>query len=333
MNSELLQKVDLMVDNFHSLDKAFLWEMGIAKHFGAMIAATRESAIHPDQVKTTKKLIERETSIWSYFRGTNEFLLAVLLIGEQQPELVLDRTIDTYETLKKRGFHSSSYLVLAAFSLAKNGPADTFERTLDRFELFYKGMKAHHFWLTGENDYVYAAVLALSDLSVDPAVARTEEIYQTLSKMGLTIGNELQNLSHILAFGDQLVDTQCQRAMQLYQALKQQHCKIGSYGLALVGVLSLLMDNEQDMAREVAEVYEHLNHLRGYGMWSLGHTERAILAASIVADYYNDKISSGTFESTIASSIQTIVIAQQAATMAVISGAAAAGAASSTGGE
>lgn len=331
MKAEIQAKIDLMVDNFHTLDKGFIWDMPIAKHFGAMIGANRESHITVEQVKTAKKLIERDTSMWSYFRGTNEFLLAVLLTAEANPDDVLNRCIEHYEALKQRKFYSSAYLVLAAYSLAKHSDPYQYNRIYDRFEAFYAGMKANHFWLTGDNDYVYAAILAMSDFSVEATIDKTEAIYQCLKSMGLSAGNELQNLSHILAFGEGSAESDCNRAMALYAALKQRKCKIGSYGLALVGVLSLIMTSEDSMADEVAEVYDHLKQLKGYGAWSLGHTERAILAASIVADYYNDKISSGTVESTLASSVNSIIIAQQAATMAAISGAAAASAAASSG--
>lgn len=331
MKAEIQAKIDLMVDNFHTLDKGFIWDMPIAKHFGAMIVANRESQITVDQVKATKKLIERDTSMWSYFRGTNEFLLAVLLTGEANPEEVLTRCMQHYDALKHRKFYSSAYLVLASYSIAKHSDPYQYNRIYDRFEAFYAGMKANHFWLTGDNDYVYAAILAMSDLSVDTTLDKTEAIYQCLKSMGLSAGNELQNLSHILAFGEGSVEGDCSRAMNLYAALKQRKCKISSYGLALVGVLSLIMTSPETMADEVTEVYEQLKQLKGYGAWSLGHTERAILAASIVADYYNDKISSGTIESALTSSVSSIIIAQQAATMAAISGAAAASAAASSG--
>lgn len=331
MKPEIQEKIDLMVNNFHTLDKAFIWDMGIAKHFGAMITANRETHISAEQVKAAKKLIERDTSMWSYFRGTNEFLLAVLLTGEANPEEILTRSLENYENLKQRKFYSSAYLVLASYSIAKHGDPSQYNRIYDRFEEFYAGMKANHFWLTGDNDYVYAAILAMSDLSVQATIDKTEAIYQSLKTYGLTAGNELQNLSNILAFGENAVDFDCQRAMALYAALKQRKCKISSYGLALVGVLSLIMENPDSMADEVTEVYDQLKQLKGYGAWSLGHTERAILAASIVADYYNDKIQTGTLESALTSSINSIIIAQQAATMAAISGATAASVAASSG--
>lgn len=330
MNNDIQSKIDLMVNNFHILDKAFIWDMGIAKHFGAMIAANRESEITSEQVKITKKLIEQETSMWSYFRGTNEFLLAVLLTGEAEPEVVLANALEVYERLKDRKFYSSAYLVLAAYSIAKHGDMSQLNRTLDRFEDFYKGMKANHYWLTGTNDYIYAAILALSDLSVQATIDKTEAIYQNLKANGITMGNELQNLSHILAFGDNSVEQDCGRALALYEALKHKKCKLNYYGLALVGLLSMIMTSPEQMADEVAEVYFNLKQLKGYGPWSLGHTERAILAASLVADTYNDKITSGTFESTLTNSINSIIIAQQAATMAAVSGAAAASAAASS---
>lgn len=331
MDIELRAKVNLMADNFQDLKQHFKWESHLIQHFGAMITATREARVSVEHVQEVKRYIKDHTAWTSYFRGHNEFIVAMLLSTEPEYKAIFERGIRIYDDLKSLGFSRGYYLPLAAITLAKNTKEGEETSVYERMDLIYQNMKKHHFWLTSQDDYVLAAVLATSDLDVDQTAEEMERCYTLLNQAGIYKSNELQSLSHILSMGEESAELKCDKAIAIQKVLKTSPCKLKYQGLISLGVLALVTDQPVSIAEEVLEVYDYLYHTEGYGFWGIDSNLRGILAASIVADFYADQLSSNVIESAVANSITAILIAQQTAMLAaaVASSAAASSAASS----
>jgi len=331
MDLVLKEKVDLMVENYHQLKKGFKWDMDLLKHFGAMIHASKGQEVHIDTLETIKKYIKDETSWTSYFRGVNSFILANLLNFEDDYKNTFKNMENVYERMRNAGFKNSTYLPLAAYTIAKEVPLEQWECRINRMEHFYEKMKKNHFWLTSADDYVFAAVLATTDLDIEGTAERIESCYRLLNEKGLYKGNDLQTLSHILAIGEEEVNLKCSKAMKLYQGLKDKKCKLQYNGLASLGVLTLITSDVEKMVNEIKEVYDYIYEKDGYGFWSLDKNMRVILASTLVSDYYIEGIKKGILQVALGNSINAIIIAQQQAaiTAACTASAAAASAASS----
>lgn len=65
----LKQKVDLMVENYAELKKAFKWEYGIVKHFGAMNSAIKHKKINVQEIEEIKDYIKNRQG---YFLSLEE---------------------------------------------------------------------------------------------------------------------------------------------------------------------------------------------------------------------------------------------------------------------
>lgn len=318
MNTALQAKVDLMADNFHALKQAFKWESHLIQHFGAMISATREAKVNIEHIREVKAYIKSQTSWVSYFRGHNEMIVSMLLANESAYEQVFERANRVYEDLKNTGFSRGSYLPLAAVVIAIHGEPSRYAMIYDRMDRIYQNMKKHHFWLTSQDDYVLAAVLASSELEVENTALEMEKCYQMLNQSGLYKGNELQSLSHVLSMGEESAEAKCDKAIRIQKYLKGTPCKLKYQGLVSLGVLALVTDQPETIAEEVLEVYEYLCNTDGYGFWGIDSNLRGILAAAIVSDFYADQLSNQLIEATVANSITSILIAQQTAMMAAM---------------
>ena len=62
---------------------------------------------------------------------------------------------------QERKFRASDYLVIAAYQIAAHTPYDQYATAIERTEAFYEGMRAKHRFLTGRDDYIFAAMLVL----------------------------------------------------------------------------------------------------------------------------------------------------------------------------
>lgn len=330
MKIEIQQELNLMASNFQALKQAFAWDHQSIKHFGALISATKDFKIDPERVKAARVIIKENTSWTSYFRGNNELMLAMMLCNESGYEQRFLQMKQIHDDLKAYGFKSGVYLPLAAYVIGMAESEKTREQIYQRMNGFYTGMKANHFWLTTGDDYIMSAVLALSDQDIERTLADMESCYTYLNQSGLYKGNELQSLSHIIALGEGDTATKCDRAIAIYKGLKDRKCRLYYQGLSMLGVLALLGEDPDHLVDEIAEVYDELYRTEGYGFWGIDSTLRAILAASIVADYYADNAHKDALTPTLVNSISSILIAQQAATMAAITAATAAASASAS---
>jgi hypothetical protein len=330
MEDAIRRKADLMINNFYAMRENFRWNGNLVKHFGAMVHATSDKNVDIRLIEGTRSFIKEETGVSSYFRGTNGFIIANLLCFEDNYKDFFRNMLIVYYKLKEHKFRRSPQLPLAAYTITKESSPGDWDHTISRTEQFYKKMKQNHFWLTSSDDYVFAAVLGTTSLDPEETSEKIEDCYNTLYRDGLYRGNYLQTLSHVLALGEEEVSVKCSKAMTLYHGLKDRHCTLRYNGLATLGLLTLVTPDTDKTITEAADTYDYIYNQKGYGFWSLDKSMRAILASTLVADYYVDEIKKGVLQITLSNSINAIIIAQQQAAIAAACAASAAAASSSS---
>lgn len=331
MNNQLQCKVDLMIKNFKSLKEGFSWNNSLTNHFGAVFHAIRENNVDIIALEKIKKYIKEETGAFSYFRGTNEAVFMNLLYFEDDYKEFFRSTLAVYDKLKDVGFSRSVYLPLAAYTIVKEATFDMYDYRIDRMIKIYEAMKKKHFWLTNAEDYIFAAMLSITDLEVDNIIENAEECYKTLNEKGFNKGNALQAICHTLATNDESKEDKVRRVISLYNRLENKKVKLGHFSLYLLGALALINDDDERIVDDIKEVNEYLSNTKGYGAWSITKDMRLILAVSLVANRYLEDLKNSGLEIAIGNSINSMIIAQQTAIIAACSASAAAAAAASSG--
>lgn len=316
MDIRTKSKLDLMAQNYIELKEHFIWDANPIKHFCALIYAENNKTIDAEYIKEIRKYIKESTGWTSDYRGGNELILSVLLSLEEDYRNFFEELSIVHEMMRNADFKKGIYLPLAAYTIAKNVPSEMRTQTIERMKIFYSIMKENHFWLTSQDDYIYAAILGASELEPEVSMKKVEDCYNKLNQEGFWKGNDLQSLSHILAFGEADISETCSKALRLYEILKKDKCKLQYSGLSTLGVLTLIVDDEEALVSEIKEAADYLSDKKGYGMWSLDTSLRVMLAASIVSSLYADDVKSGVLKASLAGSIQAITIAQQQAAAA-----------------
>jgi hypothetical protein len=241
------------------------------------------------------------------------------LTTEQETKLA--DTLLIYDLMKKNKFRTSDYLVIAAYQIAAHAKPDQFEHRVERTKTFYDHMKAQHRFLTGQDDYIFAAMLALSDLDVESGVTRMEHLYTEL-KPEFSPGNSVQALTQVLVLGDDNPDAGA-RVLALNEAFRRRDIRMDKmYTLPSLGILSLLPADRDTLVAQVEETYELLRTQKGFGAWSINKQELLLLSSSLVAVQYVEDLRNGVLTTAISTSITNIIIAQQAAMAAAATSAA-----------
>jgi hypothetical protein len=122
----------------------------------------------------------------------------------------------------------------------------------------------------------------------------------------------------------------CNKAIRIFNDLKDMKCNLNYYGLASVGVLALIAHDTDKIINEVKETYDYIYTKDGFGYWSIDKSTRAILASSMVSDFYLEGVEKGLLQVTLGNSITSIIIAQQTAAVAAACAASASAAAASS---
>ncbi len=333
ISSVLFAKAQRFVDVFHMLNRGFVWDHGLVKQFGALTYVQQRESGVPDieQIQEMRRYIKDNTDIFSSFRGMNELMTALLVYLNPKKEAFFDESKEVFKTLKQAGFSAGYYLPLTAIAVAESikGELSLLDFQVGRMQQFYKGFKSHHFWLTSQDDYVYAALLASTPLPVDDAIREIEQFYIELAENGIYKGNGLQSLTHVLCLGEQDHRQKLEKTLRCHRHLIAKGYKLNHYHLAFLGVLSLVSDAPEVLIDEAIDLEQWLKVQKGFGGLSVDKKTRFVMAASICIQNY---IASGKVEhrAILANSIQAIMIAEQIAITAAIIASSAAAASSSS---
>jgi hypothetical protein len=204
------------------------------------------------------KIIKDNTGVFSQFKDTTNFMSSVMLALQPEPEVMFKSILNVYDAMKKEGFHSSPYLVLAAISIALQSDPYDYQKVIISAKTYYDAMKEEHKFITSSDDYGFAALLAMTDKPVSQVVKEMENCYHIL-KGDFFGANAVQALSHVLTFSEEDAYSKCKRVAQLNKALKDRKCKIGAgIELSFLGVVALLGQDTELLAEEIKAVSDYL---------------------------------------------------------------------------
>ncbi|WFR62944.1 DUF4003 family protein [Paenibacillus amylolyticus] len=323
------ERVKLFVSNTQIIKKSFKWQHGMIHRLAALLYAAENKVADAEAIRQSQELIKQNTKLFSAFRGNSAVSVATMLSLTTDENTKLADTLHVYDLMKEIKFRTSDYLVIAAYQIATQVSPDQFQPTVERAKSFYDGMKAQHRFLTGQDDYIFAAMLALSDLDVHTGVARMEQLYGEL-KPEFSSRNSVQALTHILVLGEDTPDAGT-RVIALNEAFRQRDLRMDkTYTLPSLGLLSLLPSDRDTLVAEVAETNDWLRTQKGFGAWSIDKQELLLFSSALIAIQYVENLRNGMLTTAISTSITNIIIAQQAAMTAAAAASAAAASSSSS---
>ena len=302
----------LFVSNVQIIRKEFNMHNIMTKRLAALLYAQKNKAIDCEAIKQSYKIIKQNTGIFSSFRGNMALCVAALLSLSPDPQELFHKTLQVFDILKFQKMRASDYLAVAAFEIASQTDPVNYQNAVNRTRDFYDGMKSKNYFVTGQDDYIFAAMLGLSDLDIISGTERIAEIVKRL-KNEFWSKNSVQNLSQVLALGNSCDET-VSRVLSLRDALRAQQIKLDKeYSLPSLGVLALLPVATDVIVRDIEEAQQILRSQKGFGRWSISKQELLIYAAAVTALEYAGNANSDVVTAIVSTSLTNIIIAQQIA--------------------
>ncbi|PQP83362.1 hypothetical protein C0Q44_01175 [Paenibacillus sp. PCH8] len=329
MQPQHAARVELFVSNAQIIKKSFKWQHAMMQRLAALLYAAENKSADEEAIRQSHELIKQHTKLFSSFRGHSSFSIATMLSLTPDKNVRLTDTLHVYDLMKQIKFRSSDYLVIAAYQIATQVPPEQFQLKVERAKSFYDGMKAEHPFLTGQDDYIFTAMLAISDLEVDSGIARMDQFYREL-KPEFFSRNSVQALTQVLVIGNDNPETST-RVLALNEAFRKRNLRMDkTYTLPSLGTLSLLSADSEQLVDQVEETHDWLRTQKSFGAWSIDKQELLLFSSALIAIQHVESLRSGVLTTTMSTSITNIIIAQQAAMTAAAAATVAAASSSSS---
>lgn len=285
MNDNLKKNFDLFLQNYQLVRQSFNWESSDMIPLSASIYTNKGLNVNIDEIKKCKKLVKETTGFFSNFKGISSLLIFTMLSLQENSEKCLKNSIKIYDILKKQ-FSSSEYLTDISITLSRLEELN-YEDLALRAKEIYKLMKKSHFFLTGGDDYVYAILFALKNVSIEENNEIIEECYRYLNDE-ISKGDGIQNLSQVIVLenGADYKKT-CDKVFEIRKMLKENKLNIGSeVEVSILSLLASLQMSNKQIVEEITEVYNLLKTQKGFGVFYFSKAGRLMYSAMLVYNTY-----------------------------------------------
>ena len=333
MESQLQNKVELFIQNVGGIKNSFIWQEPAAKRLAALIYTMEGKTLDPQGIKEARDLIKEQTGIFSTFRGNLSIYIAAALSLTQDPKRTLEDVLYVHSLLKGQRFWSSDYLVAAAYEIAIHSPRENYAMAASRTRAFYDEMKSNHRFHIGEDDYIFAAMLALSDLDPHQGAVKMKLLFQKIKgefSAFISRGSML-HLAQMMALGGST--PQCvANISHLNRVFRSKKIKLDrTFTLPVFGVLGLLDIDHHTLAQDILDVRDFLRKQKGFGHFSISNDELFLYVVSLVVNGYTQNHGNQAIKASATSGVTSLIIAQQVALIVAISVSTTAAAAASSG--
>ena len=320
MQNDLSTLVRRFIEARDAIRAAFKMESEYIYPVCAQIFLAADRPVEAEQLERCKALVKSTTGPFSNFRGNVRLPLLCMLAAGDEPEARWERTQRCYALLKE-SFFSSQYLALAALLLGDGAKEEDLPALAARGKGLYQRMKQEHPFLTGQEDSVFALLLAESPRSDDALIEDMEACY-TLLDQRFPKGDGLQTASHVLALSDDAPERKVNRMLSLFDGIEAAGGKYGKdRQLPILAALSLSDGSEEALVADMLELNGLLAQEKGYkGVFGLDKRTRMMHAAMLLSlpDRQTDLVNAAAQQTTLA-----MIAAQQALMCAVVASSAA----------
>ena len=326
MNEDLQVLVTRFIENRDAIRAAFRMENSYIYPVCAQIFLLADRPVEAERLERCKALVKSGTGPFSNFRGNIRLPLLCMLTSSDDPQERWDRTKRAYAALKE-SFFGSEYLALAAMLLSDRVEEADVPALAARGKGLYQRMKKEHPFLTGQEDSVFALLLAESQRTDDELIDDMETCYRLLDER-FPKGDGLQSASHVLALSPKTPEEKVRRMIALFDGIQNAGGKYGKdRQLPILAALSLGTASEEELVRGIMDLDGLLAQQKGYkGVFGLDRRTRMMHAAMLLSlpDRQMEVVNAAAQQATLA-----MIAAQQALLCAVVASSAASSAAAS----
>ncbi len=279
MNTDIRKKLNTMALYKDKLKDVFVWDNGAVKYVAAIIYSSLGKEIDTVKLDEMRRLINDNTGRFSAFRNSFQPVLSVLLSFEKEPKEIFLNMKDIARLLKQEKIAGNAYTAAVCYYIVKNVSKENYKDVVSRFKFVYKSIKKEYPLITGVEDYLYFAMLAMGAFDLENAVKTITDIYNKFQVCEMS-KNEIQTLAIVTFLIGRHDDDFVNKAIDMDTILRNKGVLLNSFGMsASVAILSELNQSNRDTADTFLETVAYIKTLDGYSDEYIDDVMRNIIAA------------------------------------------------------
>lgn len=281
MQGSIVRRTEQFIENRRRIEKIFRMSTPQTHCLCALLLGLDDRDADLQSVRRGRKILRRNTSVFSAFRGLG-MAPAAIKIGEYEDgERRLNFAKDNLRKLRTAGFAATDYLCPAAFLMAKSH--ERADAVAQGAYAQYQEMRHAHRILTGGEDVMFAVLFAMYDADKTVIAERTDAAMERLSgRFGRT--NAAQMASFAIALSDQPAVALAEKTERLYDAVRAAGEKNREMlDLPLLAFLASLDVPETETAGLITELSAYLKEKKGFSAVRIGRSQRLFYATALAA--------------------------------------------------
>ncbi len=283
-------KAEKFVEQYRILKETFPMQDSHVLMYASTVFINAKKVLDTTLIEQNIELLKQSTTLFSRFRGSNTFRVAIELSIAEDAARLLQNSKAIYQLMVDEDFKKSGDLPIAALYLAKDVGLQDAPQAIEKAKAIFDQMNKRHFWLTGTDDYIYACLLAASDLSIEAINDSCSYYYNALSGAGIKKNNALQSVTHVLTLGQspgaELVNTFLKAIAQL----DANDYHVRNHVLPIVALLTIIGKTPSALIERAIDLSNWLKQNDYFGEFDVDANIRLAIAAAIITDYHaNDE--------------------------------------------
>lgn len=309
MNSNTKELLDQIVEDMNRLRKKMFFEMDprALATISAFLFASAGRRADVEKYVVCKKYLRKHVNIFSEIRGIAEAIVITKMCLAEDYEAYLTGVVAVYKKLRKlHKLTATPHMVMAAVNIYEGGGMERADANIEKLEAVYKEMKAEHFWLTGDEDRPFIAMMVSREISVAAISPEISECYEACKNMSFS-KEAMHTASQIMSLSGKSVAVKVADMSDTIEALKKYKLRgMRSNLMPLAAALGFVDAKPEEKARDIKEIYDYLKKQKGF-KWYIGGTQRSLY--SILA-YALENIDgeSAALNSVISTTLTNIII-------------------------
>lgn len=290
MRDELLAGCKRFVRNINIARSVFSWDNTTTCACCALMITLKKMDIDEKRLSAIHSLLKMKTDLFSNFRSLAKAPMCAVLYTTQDPEQMLQSTINAYNMFKVH-FPSSEYLPLSAMIAVRFGRPEDHQLIANRTKTLFDRIKTAHPTIIPSEGCALCSLLALSPRNNDDLINDMNECYQLMKDISFS-SDAKRALCHILSLYEDESKNKVEQTISLYNELvTKKHAFGKDMELAVLGALASSGKNIYDLVAEIVEVDDWLSKQPGFGLLSgISAVHRRMYAGILsleITDYYS----------------------------------------------
>ena len=318
MNETFVKIADQIVEDRQALLGKMVWESDSSAMatLAAFLYASAGKSADVEHYVECKKYFNKNVNVFSQMRGVAKTIVITRMALAENYQEYLEGVMQIYRKL--RSIHKltfSPYMVLTAINIYEGGGPDKADENIEKMETVYREMKGDHFFLTGDEDRPFLAMIVSRGMNAEKIADEVDSCYEAAKSMSFS-KEAMHTVAQIMALSSRSPEEKTDALRKLVAAFKEEKVKGYYYELMpILAVLDMVPGEPEEKAADIREVNDYLRTQKGF-KWTLANTKRTMYAALIYA--------LGSFEadreaiSTVLSSSVTNIVVQEIITMLIM---------------